>query len=559
MRAAGLVMVVGGGGCYSGLDGGRGGAADGADDGVTDGADDGAGDDEPISEELEPAPARLRLLLSRQYVHAVRDLFGDAAAAVAAPPADVALNGFDAIGASQLSLGDAEVDAYEASAGAVAEVAMTDPSSLAAIAGCTPTGPNDEACLADFVAELGRRAFRRPMADDELARYVGVGMTAAADFSDMAAGQERVIAAILQSPYFLYQVEIGEPDASVEGRRRLTGYEMATRMSLLLADTIPDVELLDAAAAGELDTADGIRGQAERLIASEPAQQAFADFISEFLRLRELPELPKDPALFPEFTPLLTDAMWRETLALVDDVVWARDADFTEVFDAPYTFVDSNLASLYGIPNPETYGDTMTKVTLPPEQKRGGLFGHAGLLSALGHIASTSPTIRGKFVRENIMCTAVPPPPPGVITDLPDTSEAKTMRQRLEAHMGDPTCAGCHAFIDPIGFGLENYDAIGRFRTEENGEPIDAVAEVDGVVFEGAAQLGALVRADPRSAGCIVRSLFRHGTGHLEVDGEEAEIAALETTFADEGFRMQAMLVELVASPAFRVVGEPDA
>ena len=492
IRLAGLVALSWTLGCYSGLDGGRAnsGGADGGEDAGMDGGD-GPGDDEPISEDLEPAPARIRLLLSRQYVNAVRDLFGDAAADVAAPPGNTPLNGFDSIGASQLSLGDAEVDAFEASATLVADAALGEPAMLAAYGGCTPTGPNDEACLADFVSALGRRMFRRPMTDEELARYVGVGMTAAADYGDMLAGQRRVIATLLQSPYFLYQVEIGEPDSEMEGRRRLTGYEMATRMSLFLTDSIPDDELLDAAEAGDLDTADGIRTEAERIVASEKAPAALDAFFSEYLRLRDLPQLPKDPAVFPEFTPALADSMWRETLALIDDVAWQKDGDFTTIFDAPYTFVDAELAALYQLPDPSSYGTEMTQVTLPAEQKRGGILGHAGLMASLGHIASTSPTLRGKFIRENIMCTAVPPPPPGIVTDLPDTSDAVTMRERLEAHMEDPTCAGCHAFIDPIGFGLENYDAIGLYRTLDNGAPIDASADIDGQAFEGAAELGA--------------------------------------------------------------------
>lgn len=559
IRSAGLVAMSWTLGCYSGIDDGRANSdgADGGEDAGMDGGD--PGDDEPISEDLEPAPARIRLLLSRQYVNAVRDLFGDAAADVASPPSNVPLNGFDAVGASQLSLGDSEVDAFEASANAVADAAVAEPAMLAAYGGCTPTGVGDEACLADFVSELGRRMFRRPLEDAELARYVAVGVTAAQDYGDMLAGQRRVIATMLQSPNFLYQVEIGIPDSEMEGRRRLTGYEMATRMSLFLTDSIPDTALLDAAEAGDLDTADGIRAEAQRIIASEQAPRALGEFFSEYLRLRELPQLPKDPDVFPEFTPVLAASMRQETLALIEDIAWTQDGDFTQIFDAPYTFVDAELAALYQLPDPASYGDQMTEVTLPAEQMRGGIFGHAGLMASLGHIASTSPTLRGKFVRENIMCTSVPPPPPGVVTDLPDTSEAVTMRERLEAHMEDPTCAGCHAFIDPIGFGLENYDAIGRYRTLDNGQQIDASAEIDGEPFEGAAQLGALVRADDRATGCIVRGLFRHSTGHIEVEGEEDELQALEATFADEGYRMQALLVELVASPLLRVVGEPDA
>lgn len=562
MRARTAILVLaafGVGGCYSGVDDGRASGSAGLDDDGGSADDDGGGTDgdEPISEDLEPAEARLRLLLSRQYVHAVRDLFGEAAAAEAAPPENHALNGFDAIGASQLALGDAEVDAFERSGQAVAEVAIADTARLVELAGCTPTGPTDQACMESFVAALGRRAFRRPLTAEELDRYVAVGTTAASDFGDAYAGFERVIATILQSPYFLYQVEVGEPDPDAPGRRRLTGWEMATRMSFFLVDTIPDPALLDAAEAGELDTAAGIREQAERLLAAPEARQALADFVSEYLRLRDLPTLPKDPVVFPEYGESVAIAMQLETLALVEELAWNTGGDFTEIFDAPYTFINADLAPVYGL-DPAAYGSQLTKVTLPAEQKRGGIFGHASFLALLGHVASTSPTIRGKFIRENIMCTAVPPPPPGVVTDLPDTSEAQTMRERLEQHMEDPSCAGCHSITDPIGFGLELYDGIGRFRTTENGAMIDATSELDGSPFEGAAELGAIVRQNPLAPSCIVRSLFRHATGHIEEDGEKGELAAIEESFAEDGFRMQSLLAELVASPAFRVVGEPQ-
>lgn len=560
---AGIVALAsfGLGGCYQGLDEARASAAEGGldDDGGSaddDGADDDDGD-EPISEDLEPAEARLRLLLSRQYVHAVRDLLGEDAAAVAAPPDNITINGFESVGASQLALGDSEVNAYETSAQAVAEVAIADTGRLTQLAGCTPTGPGDEACMTSFVEELGMLAFRRPLQPEEVERYVAVGMTAAADLGDGMRGFERIVATLLQSPYFLYQVEVGEPDPDDPDRRRLTGWEMATRMSFFLVDTTPDAELLAAAESGVLDTADGIRDEARRLLQRPEARQALADFMSEYLRLRALDTLPKDPTAFPDWNESVAAAMRLETLALVEELVWNANGDFTELFDAPYTFVNADLAPIYGL-DPAAYGPELTRVTLPPEQLRGGIFGHAAFLSVLAHTASTSPTLRGKFVRENIMCTAVPPPPPDVVTDLPDTSDAKTMRQRLEQHMEDPSCAGCHAYIDPIGFGLELYDGIGRFRTMENGVEIDASAEMDGQQFEGAAGLGAVVRSSPQASGCVVKSLFRHAAGHIEEEGELTEIEALEATFAEGGYHLQDVLVELVANAAFRVVGTPE-
>lgn len=557
---AGLLLLLGSTpvGCYSGLDGKNSAGLDGADDGDGSGANSEGGDDGAVPADLEPAPVRLRTLLSRQYVNAVGDLLGEEAAAVASPPPDTAINGFDAVAASQLVLSSASVDTYERSAQAVAQAAMqADPGRVGSYYGCTPMGPGDEACLTEFVESFGHLAFRRPLIDEEIASYTAVGLAAAADLDDFDYGVQTAIATFLQSPHFLYQVEVGEP-TETPGVRRLSGLEVATRMSLLLTDTIPDAELLAQAEAGALDTEEGVREAAEALLMRPQARAALAEFFSEVYRLRDLPATPKDPTVFPEFSPSLSAAMVQETLALIDDLAWEQDADFRELFDAPYTFVDAELAAHYGLPEPEQYGDELTRVTLPDEQRRGGLFGHAGLLSLLAHVTTTSPTHRGKFLRQQIYCLSIPAAPGEVDTTLPTNEEWKTMRQRLEAHMSDPNCKGCHMLMDPIGFGLENYDGIGRFRTTENGEPIDAESELDGQRFAGAAELGALVKAAPETSACLVRNLFRHGTGHIELEGEYDALDRIDAAFGESGYRMQDLLVELVASPAFRLVGDPS-
>jgi Protein of unknown function (DUF1592)/Protein of unknown function (DUF1588)/Protein of unknown function (DUF1595)/Protein of unknown function (DUF1585)/Protein of unknown function (DUF1587) len=562
MIALGLGLAVPG--CYQGLDGKAGGASGDASVGGTEpsggeaggSGEDESGGDDGVGADFEPEQVRLRLLLSRQYVHTIRDLLGEEAAAVASPPDDVAINGFEAVGASQLALTDSKVDAYEESARLAAAAATAD--KLASYHECVPSGPSDETCLGQFIERFGRLAFRRSLTDDELATYTAVALDAALDYGDFDEGKRTAAATFLQSPNFLYQVEIGEP-TDLPGVRKLGGLEMATRLSYFLSDTTPDAELLDLAEAGGLDDADGVREAALALLESPAARQSLADFTSEVYRLRELDTVPKDPTAYPVFTQTLAAAMGQETLALVGHVAWEEDGDFRDVFDADYTFVNSELAALYGLPSPEQYGDTFTQVTLPPEQLRGGIFGNASLLSLLAHISTTSPTYRGKFVRQQILCQSIPAPPGNVDTNLPDAVEYHTMRERLEQHMSDPSCAACHKVMDPIGLGLENYDGVGQFRTEEpGGWPIDASSEVDGVPFAGAQQLGAAIKENPEAATCLVRNLFRHSTGHIEVAGELPELTEIYDAFGEQGYRMQGLLVELTASPAFRMVGEPD-
>ncbi|MCH9680559.1 MAG: DUF1592 domain-containing protein [Deltaproteobacteria bacterium] len=527
-----------------------------SDSGLSGGDPDGDGGTDEIPAELEPAPATLRLLLRRQYVGAIDDLLGPAAAAAASPPANVSLNGFDAVGASQLALGDAEIDAYEESARAVTEAAA-QAGTLSQWLACDPASAGEPECLRQVIRSFGRVAWRRPLHDTEVERYAALG-TAAADGLGFDGGVRETIAAMLQSPHFLYQVEIGEPDPEDPTLRRLTPYELATRMSLFLADTVPDAALLDDAEAGRLSDSEGIREAAWRLLERPEVRDSVNAFFGEVWRLRNLPGLPKDLGTFPQWTPELALSMQRESMALIEDLVWEQDADFREVFTADYTFIDARLGFHYGLPDAASLDDSHARVELSRHDERAGLFGQAGFQALLAHISSTSPTLRGKFVLENILCRTVPPPPPGVVTDLPPTDGAQTMRERLEIHMTEPSCSGCHLLMDPIGFGLENYDGIGRFRTEDNGAPIDASAELEGVAFEGAAGLGEIIAETPDTTDCLVRNLYRHATGHIEGEGEEVAIDQLEEAFIEAGYRLPDLLVEIVANPAFRVVAPPQ-
>lgn len=502
-----------------------------------------------------PAPT-LRKLVARQYRNAVRDLLGVDAALAAAPPADAPMNGFESIGAAQFALGDTEVRQYEESARAVAAAGMGNPASIAALADCSPTSPPEaETCQRVFVERFGRLAWRRPLDKEEIDLYAAVAKKAAEELNDFYAGIEYATAALLQSPNFLYQVELGEPDLQVPGARKLTGYEMASRISFFLLDTTPDEALLTAAEAGKLATAEGVREAARALLGTPAAREALRGFYDEFLRLRDLPKLVKDGEFYPQFSPSLAQAMQEETLALIDDVVWERNADYRDVLDADYTFVNAELAAFYGLPTPEEEG--FSRVVLPPEQKRGGIFGHAGFLSLFAHATSTSPTLRGRFVRERMLCQSIPAPPNNVVTELPSDAEAKTMRDKLAAHQKDPSCSGCHKLMDNIGFGLENYDGIGVFRTMENGVTIDTKSDVDGVVFDGAKELGSALRNDDDVSMCVVRNIFRFATGHVETKGEKVAMEALGQAFADSGYKLQDLLVEVVASDAFRLVGTP--
>jgi hypothetical protein len=506
-------------------------------------------DDSVVQRPFVAAPLGVRALLSWQYRNAIQDLLGPAAAAVVGPPPDTTVNGWDAIGAAQLSLSATAVDMYEVSAQLAAGIAMDDVEGRNSILGCAPGCSSDQDCLTAFVARFGRRAWRRPLSLDERTAWASVGAAAAEAYGDRYKGAAFVIAGLLQSPNFLYQVEIGEADPSNPGRLRLSGYELATRLSFFLSGSTPSEELIAAAERGELQSPDGVRIWARALLDKPGSRDAVARLFDELLQLRDLPQLSKDPIAFPAFNPALAAAMRDETQHLLDSLIWG-EGDFRRFFDSDYTFVNRDLAALYGLPDAPPSG--FVRVALPEESRRGGFLGQASFLALMAHPATSSPTLRGKFVREKLLCQNIPPPPPNVDTTLPNT-EGMSTRQRLLAHRQNPSCASCHALMDDIGLGLENFDAIGRYRTTDQGQPIDASSALDDLgSFAGARELGALLRAERRVTECLARNLFRAGTGHVDTLGESGPLYVAHESFAASGYQLKDLLVEIAASDAFR-------
>ncbi len=513
----------------------------------------------PTVQGFQPPAPTMRRLLGRQYLGSIGVLLGPEAQMAATAPDDHALNGFDAIGAAQQNVGDVAVVDYERSARAAAAAAIVtgDLASNPAIAvhlTCEPTGPDDGECLTIFTQSFGRLAFRRALDDEEVADLVAVGLAAGDAYGTFDSALEHTIATVIESPSFLYQVEVGLPLDGDTKIRRLTPQELATRVSFFLVDHTPSLELLDQADAGALDTPEGLRHAAEALLADPSAQLAVSAMYDEILGLRNLPKVSKNNALFPEFDAELAESMRQESLHLITDLVWTQDADFGELFTSDRTFVDANLAALYGVTAPPE-GEWQA-IDFPAEQARAGFLTQPGFLAAQAHVELTSPTLRGKFIRERLLCQSINPPPNDVSTEFPDDEGLKTMREKLAVHQENPSCAGCHALTDPMGLGFENFDAIGRYRETDNGVVIDASGELDEQGhFDDAAELAGLITEHPAFDACLVRNIYRASLGHIETAGEEVLIDELVADFGADGRRLRGFLVELVVSDAFRFVG----
>jgi hypothetical protein len=422
---------------------------------------------------------------------------------------------------------------------------------------CTPASISDAACARTFVTSFGRRAWRRPLTDEEVVRYATVATGAASLLNDFWKGLACGVSGLLQSPHFLYRAEIGAPDPADGTRRRLDGYELAARLSYLLWDTTPDAELLAAAGDGRLASAAGLGAQADRLLGSPRARPALQTFFADRLRLDDLAGVMQPAGTFKQLTPTLLSSMKKETLGVIDDLVSGRDADVRELIDGSSTFVNDELAALYGLPKPGK-ADPI-KVTLPAASPRAGYLGQGSFLALTSHPVVTSPTRRGKFIREVVMCQTIPPPPPNVNAALPpNTAGARTMRERLELHRADPACNSCHAMTDPVGLAFESFDAIGGYRTSDGGLPIDASGVLDGASYADAASFAHLLRARPETSECLVRGYFRYLSGHVEAAGEEPAIAGLVAGFQRSGFRFRALVKAAVDSPAFSSVARAN-
>lgn len=521
-------------------------------------------DDSGASEIAAAAPPTLHRLTQAQYRETVRSLLGDDIRVPKDLETDTPLHGFTTVGASELTISPRAAELYEAAALDLAHQVFSDEGRRSKLLGakCHPTAPSDP-CVREFLAGFGRRAWRRPLTDDELALLGQLVADLAIPLGGVTAGLEYTVAGMLESPHFLFRVELGEPDPRRPAgttRLRYTSYEMASRLSYLLWNSGPDDELLDAAERGELVDTEQLRAQAVRLLAAPRAQAAVLGFFAEYFSLGRLDTAAKDKKLFPQFTPALIAAMREEILRDVGDVIFTRDADYRELLGGTTTFINDELARLYGLPSPGAGGD-FAPVELPASTQRGGLLGTAGILALNAHATTTSPTHRGKFVREYLLCQDIPPPPPGVVTSLDPEMGAGplTLRQRLSRHRADPACGGCHALMDPIGLGLENFDPIGVFRDREAGQPIDASAELDGASFSGARQLGQVLGRHPQLADCAARQLYRHATGHVEEPGEQRSIRLLGEAFAERGYHFRDLILRLIVSDGFRLADSPSA
>lgn len=494
---------------------------------------------------VRPGPSPIRRLTRAEYNNTVRDLLDDNSEPANRFAEEELGLGFSNNAVVQ-SVSGLLIEQYETAA---ANLAAAATSNLPRLLGCDPATRGEDACVRDFLGNFGMRAYRRPLAPAERDRLFGFYMTSKAAH-DFRSGVSMTVQAMLQSPDFLYRLETGT--ATVSGSvARLSGYEMASRLSYMLWATMPDAALFEAAAAGKLDRAEGVREQARRMVDDPRAKQAVNLFQSQWLELDKIGSAQKDGGLFPRFTPVLRALLRKELELLVSDVM-LNSGGARSLFDADYTFMNKDLAAYYGVRGPA--GEAFEKVMLD-QKKYLGVLTRAGILAANAKADQTSPVLRGFFVRERLMCAPPPPPPATVNTTPPAPDPSSTTRDRFARHRADPACASCHQLMDPVGFGFEHYDAVGRWRDTDGGKAIDASGEIIGSQdadgrFDGAVELSTRLGKSPQVRACLVTQWFRFGYGRSEIDDDRCTLGALNAAFSTKG-DFKDLLVALTQTDVF--------
>ncbi|HET9361353.1 MAG TPA: DUF1592 domain-containing protein [Vicinamibacterales bacterium] len=419
---------------------------------------------------------------------------------------------------------------------------------------CRPRSRTEEhGCATRILSNLARRAYRRPVTKADLEGLLDFFDRGRAEGGSFDAGVQLALERVLVDPDFLLRTYRDSP--ARDTRYRLSDLEVASRLSFFLWSSIPDEHLLDLAERKRLTRQPVLEQEVRRMLADPRAAAALVDgFVAQWLNLRRVGEVVVDPDRYPTYDESLLQAFERETKLFVGSTL-REDRSVSQLLDAKYTFVNERLARHYGIPG--IYGSRFRRVSLPNADQRGGLLAHGSVLATTSYPDRTSPVLRGKFLLNNIFGMPAPPPPAGVDTNLAETKpnvQPPTMRERLAQHRTNPSCAGCHSVIDPLGFALEQFDAIGAWRTvDESGRAVDASASLlDGTRIEGLAGLRAVLLEEPEQfPRTVTEKLLTYALGRRLEHYDRPAVRTIVRDAAANDYRWSALITNIVTSPPF--------
>jgi hypothetical protein len=506
---------------------------------------------EPAVDGLKP---QLRLLTEAQYRNIIRDVFGPHIGIGAPPDPILREDGLVASSAARATISPSGFERFATIGEGIARQ-VVEPRNRELLIPCVPSdrASRDDACASEALGRAGRLLYRRPLAESELRRVVELAGASAERLGDFYGGLQKGLTYLLVSPHFLFI----QDSFTASAPERLTGFAKASRLSFFLWNTAPDPVLLDAAARGELEDDAGLRRQVKRLLESPRLADGVQAFFSDMLHLEKFATLAKDGEIYPAFDAEVTEDSRQQLLRTITWHLVDSGEDYRRLFDSRVTFMTEALGRIYRVPVPDTHGWSL--VELPESERRAGIHTLAGFVASHSHPGRSSPTLRGRAVRELLLCQRVPDPPANVdftAFATPD-STGLSARERLKAHNTEAACASCHKITDPIGFALENFDGAGQGRTREAGKPIDASGELDGSGFEDVAEFSTALSAHPGIPTCLVERLSAYamaGTGYVS---QKDWNAYLTETFERDGYRLMPLLEAIATSPNFFKVELP--
>jgi len=502
----------------------------------------------------------MRRLTAAQYYQSIADIFGPDITIGSKFSPLARTDGLMAIGASAVAVPPSAFEDFDSVARSIAAQAVAS-SRRKFIFPCKPAAENlpDDKCAGEFLGNVGKLLYRRPLAREELKERVAVARTATDVVGNFYEGISYALASMLQSTNFIFVTDVVERDPRNKGAQRLDGYSIASRLSFLLWNQSPDLELLNAAARGELHTPEGLQRQTDRLISSPRFEYGVRAFFSDMLEFDRFDDLSKDPVIYPSFNvDVIADAK-EQTLRTIADHLVNQKGDYRKLFTTRKTFVSRPLGTIYNVPVRGTA--PWVPYEFSNDDPRAGILTELSFTALHSHPGRSSATLRGKAVREIFLCQKVPDPPGNVAFDIVEDAGnplMKTARQRMSNHAHEPMCAGCHKVTDPIGLVLESFDGAGQTRTTENGVIIDTTGDLNGVALQNAANLGKAMHDNPAATSCLVKRAYEYAAGRKSSPAEKAWVSYLDKKFSASGYTIQALFRDIATSRAFYAVNTPS-
>ncbi len=504
-------------------------------------------------------PPLIRRLTEAQYRNTIADIFGPDIAIAARFERGLRAEGLLAVGTSEAGISSFSIEQYDAAARSVAEAIVSSERRADFIPCEAPASGFDAACASRFIERFAPLLLRRTVGRGEIERHVEAARSGAAQLNDFHEGLKYALVGLMMSPEFLLRVENVAANAAPDDLQQLDAFSKATRLSYFLTNSTPDAELLRAAADGELDSDKGLARQVDRLLGSPRFEDAVRAFFTDMLEFDLFDDLAKDPLIYPAFNSEVAGHAQEQTLRTVVDHLLTQQRDYRDLFVTRETWLTRSLGVVYRVPVPTRNG--WEKVELPVEEHRAGIQSHVSFLALHSHPGRSSPTLRGKAIREVFLCQEVPDPPPNVDFTLvldPNVT-LPTARDRLHRHNTDPACTGCHLITDPPGLTLERFDGLGTLRTHENGALIDTSGSLDGVEFNDPDRLAQALRNHPETPRCLVEKVYRYAVGRDTVWQERAYMDWLIASFQSDGYRLPQLMRTIATSRNFFAVQPRDA